>query len=57
MTNLITISEAGDRLHLSRSTINRMLDAGAMRRIRFGRAVRIPSEDVEAFVQRLQSAG
>ena len=55
MTHLISISEAGGRLRLSRSTINRMLDRGDMRRVRFGRTVRIPVEDVDHLVERHRS--
>jgi excisionase family DNA binding protein len=51
MTNLISIAEAQSRLSLSRSTINRMLDRGDIRRLHFGRAVRIPAEDIEALLQ------
>ena len=55
MTNLISIYEAGERLRLSRSTINRMLDRGDMRRVRFGRTVRIPADDVDQLVERNRS--
>jgi excisionase family DNA binding protein len=56
MTVLISISDVQQILHMSRSTVNRLLKRGEFRRVQIGRAVRIPTEDVEAFVQRLQSA-
>jgi excisionase family DNA binding protein len=56
MTNLISIAEAQERLSLSRSTITRMLDRGEIRRLNFGRAVRIPAEDIDALVQRARAS-
>lgn len=56
MNTLISISEVQRLLNVSRATINRLLDRGELRGIHIGRAVRIPSEDVEAFVHRLRSA-
>lgn len=57
MNALVSISEVQRLLDVSRATVNRLLDRGELRRIRIGRAVRIPSEDVDAFLRRLQSAG
>lgn len=57
MNTLISIDEVQRTLNVSRATVNRLLDRGELRRIHIGRAVRIPSEDVDAFVRRLQSAG
>jgi excisionase family DNA binding protein len=53
---LLSILEVQGLLRVSRSTVVRLLDSGELRRVHIGRAVRIPSEDVEAFVRRLQSA-
>jgi excisionase family DNA binding protein len=55
MINLVSISEAQRLLNISRATVNRLLDRGEFRRVHIGRMVRIPSEDIEAFVQRVQS--
>ena len=55
MNTLISISEVQRLLNVSRATVNRLLDRGELRRVHIGRAVRIPSEDVEDFVQRLRS--
>jgi excisionase family DNA binding protein len=57
MYTLISISEVQRLLNVSRATVNRLFDRGELRRVHIGRAVRIPSEDVEAFMQRLHSDG
>jgi excisionase family DNA binding protein len=57
MNTLISISEVQRVLNVSRATVNRLLDRGELRRVHIGRAVRIPSEDVQAFVQRLRLVG
>jgi excisionase family DNA binding protein len=57
MNTLISISEVQRLLNVSRATVNRLLDRGELRRVHIGRAVRIPSEDVQAFVQRLRLVG
>lgn len=56
MNTLLSISEAQQRLSVSRSTINRLISKGEITCIHIGRSVRIPAEDIEAFVQRLRSA-
>jgi len=56
MNILISISEVQRLLNVSRATVNRLLDRGEMRRAHIGRSVRIPMEDVEAYVQRIRSA-
>lgn len=56
MTTLISIAEVQQLLNVSRATVNRLLDRGELRRVHIGRAVRILSEDVEAFVQRIRAA-
>ena len=55
MPALISISDVQHRLNVSRSTVYRLMDRGEIRRMNIGRSVRIPSEDVDAFVQRLGS--
>ena len=56
MNILISISKVQRLLNVSRATVNRLLDRGEMRRVHIGRSVRIPMEDVEAYVQRIRSA-
>jgi len=55
MNTLISISEVQRLLNVSRSRVNRLLERGELRRVHIGRAVRIPSEEVEALVQRLRT--
>ena len=57
MNTLISISEVQQLLNVSRATVNRLFDRGELRRVHIGRAVRIPSEDVDAFMLRLRAAG
>jgi excisionase family DNA binding protein len=56
MNTMISISEVQSLLNVSRATVNRLLDRGELGRVHIGRAVRISSEDVAAFVQRLRAA-
>lgn len=56
MSDFVSIAEVQRLLKISRSTVNRLIDRGEMRRVHIGRAVRIPSEDIEAFVQRVRAA-
>lgn len=56
MRALISISEFQQLLGISRSTAYRLLERGEIGRVNIGRAVRIPREDVEAYVQRLRAA-
>jgi len=57
MSTLISISEVQQMLKVSRSTVIRLIERGEIRCVHIGRAVRIPSEDVDAFVQRLRLVG
>ena len=52
MNNLISIAEVQRLLNISRATVNRLFERGELRRVHIGRAVQVPSEDVEALVQR-----
>jgi excisionase family DNA binding protein len=54
MNSLISISDVQRLLNVSRSTVTRLIERGEFRCVHIGRAVRIPLEDVEAFVLRLQ---
>jgi excisionase family DNA binding protein len=54
MTALISISDVQRLLNVSRATVNRLIARGEIGCVHIGRAVRIPSEDVDAFMQRLR---
>ena len=56
MNTLISIFEFQQMLNISRSTVYRLIERGEIGCVRIGRAVRIPSEDVDAFIQRLRAA-
>lgn len=49
---LLRVSEAGERLGLSRSTIYELIGAGEIRVLKVGRATRIPVAELEAWVTR-----
>lgn len=47
---LLTIYEVCERLQLSRPTVTGLIKSGKLRCIRFGRAYRIPTQALEAFI-------
>jgi excisionase family DNA binding protein len=49
---LLTRREAADALGVSVDTLVRLLDAGELRAVRVGRSVRVPTSEVESFVDR-----
>jgi excisionase family DNA binding protein len=51
MAKLFTIAELAKLARVSRSTLLRERKAGRLRAITIGRAVRISSDDVEAWLQ------
>lgn len=53
---LLSIVEAARRLGVSRSTIYSLLRDQELERVKIGRAARISSASVDAFVQRLRNA-
>jgi excisionase family DNA binding protein len=57
MTTYISISEVQQTLSVSRSTVYRLIERGELRCVHIGRAVRISSEDVQAFLRRLCMTG
>lgn len=57
MRNLISISEVQERLHVCRSTVCRLIARGEISSVNIGRIVRIPSEDIDAFLQRSSVSG
>lgn len=56
MPTLISISEFQQMLGISRSTVYRLMEQGEVGRVRIGRAVRIPRDDVDTYLQRLRAA-
>jgi excisionase family DNA binding protein len=49
---LLTYREAAERLRASRSTVRRLVDAGALERVKIGRLVRLRAGDVERLIER-----
>ncbi len=54
---LLTIPECADRLSLGRSKIYQLMQAGELRAVRIGRAVRVSVREVDAYAERLQGIG
>jgi excisionase family DNA binding protein len=52
---LLTVEEAAEALALGRTKVYELLDAGALRSIKIGRARRIPVEALHEFVRRTES--
>lgn len=52
MTQLLTVSEAAERLSVSERTIYRLLEDRELERIKVGATTRIPESDIERFVDR-----
>lgn len=48
---LYRISEAAQLLKISRRTVQHMLAEGTLKAVRFGRAVRIPAEELHRVVR------
>lgn len=51
MERLLTVRQVADRLALSRSTIYNLMECGALRYAKIGRARRIPSTEVERLIR------
>lgn len=47
---LLTLDTVAERLAVSRRTVQRLIDAGELRPVRFGRSVRITERELAAFV-------
>jgi excisionase family DNA binding protein len=56
MSILLSKRAACEHLACSLSTLNRTIAAGLLRPVKIGRAVRIPSDELEAFLQGLKEA-
>lgn len=53
---LLTLSQVAERLAVSRRTVQRLIDAGELRPVRFGRSVRLTERELAAFVAARQAA-
>lgn len=51
--NLLTIQQVMDRLKLGRSTVYRLIDAGKLRPVKIGKALRFREQDIQAFISSL----
>jgi excisionase family DNA binding protein len=53
---LIGFRGVGERLHVSHSTVKRLVREGELEPIRIGRSVRFAEEDVDALIMRRRNA-
>jgi excisionase family DNA binding protein len=51
--DLLTVPEVMSRLHLSRSTVYQLLRTGRLRSVTIGRARRIPTDALDAYLDHL----
>jgi excisionase family DNA binding protein len=51
------IPEAAEILGLGRSKTYELVQSGALRTVRVGRAVRVPASAIQAFAERLEAEG
>lgn len=52
----MTVTEVADMMRVSRMTVYRMIHAGDLPAVRFGRSYRVPQEAVEAIVSDTDAA-
>jgi excisionase family DNA binding protein len=53
---LLTIGEACNKASISRATLYRLIKSRALVPVKLGRAVRIPSDEFECFLESLKEA-
>jgi excisionase family DNA binding protein len=53
---MLTKKQVCEMTSMSLSSINRIINSGKMRPVRIGRAVRIPSEELDCFLESLKEA-
>lgn len=53
MNKLMTIKDCAAQYGISRSTIYRMFENGQLHKVKFGKAARIKTEEMEALVEKL----
>lgn len=51
---LLRVEEVADRLAIGRTTAYALIDAGDLRSVRIGRAVRVTVSDLDAYVRSLR---
>ena len=56
MPKLLSLSEVCKQTSISRSTLYRLIKSRALVPVKLGRAVRIPSEELESFLESLKEA-
>lgn len=56
-TDLISLTDAGRRLGISRRTLRRMIDRGELPGYRVGRLVKVSARDVDRVARRIPPAG
>lgn len=49
---LLTVEQAGELLNVGRTTVFRLLNEGALPRLRIGNLVRIPTDEVRSYIAR-----
>jgi excisionase family DNA binding protein len=54
---LLSLPEAADVLHIGRTRLRDVIDAGDLETVRIGRRVLVPTDAVESFVRSLRDAG
>jgi len=54
---LLTIPAAAARLSLGRSKLYELLSSGEIKAVRIGRAVRVPTAEIDAYAARLLTEG
>ncbi|MBG6185559.1 excisionase family DNA binding protein [Arthrobacter sp. CAN_A214] len=50
-TNLLTVAEIAARMRVSRMTVYRLVQSGALEGIRFGRSYRVPETAVQQYLE------
>lgn len=53
---LLTLNTVAERLAVSRRTVQRLIDAGELRPVRFGGSVRVTERELVAFVKAREAA-
>lgn len=53
---LLTLPQVAERLAVSRRTVQRLIDAGELRPVRFGHSIRVTERELAAFVAARQAA-
>ena len=56
-TLLLTLDEVADQLRCTRRTVERLIAARTLPSVKIGRAVRVATCDVQAYVERLREQG